>query len=392
MLLAFFDKRRAQSRTKAAIIAKYFSAWAKIVGAKADKLVYVDLFAGPGRYKDGSPSTPLLILQHAIGEPRLRSILVSMFNDENAAFAEQLKREIAQLSNVQQLRHKPAVYDGVVDAEMAELFRGTDLAPTFAFIDPWGYKGISRKLIRALIRNWGGECAFFFNYNRISMGLTNPKVEKHMQAIFGEEWLDTLRVTVAANPRKREPEILKAFKLGLRQPLAQQLGFAIAVDGVGRVALGVGRALGAVEDVVGREVHEHRPQCLAGAREVLDGGGVEGEGGIGLVLRAVDVVVGGGVDDVRRPQLAQQVAHARGVEDVEIGPRERHDVTRQVEGTAEVGAELARRPEQHTPYRGLAHGLTACHTGVAPLRRRPSPGVSLGPAAPVAQLDRAPDF
>ncbi|MDQ7861163.1 three-Cys-motif partner protein TcmP [Peribacillus frigoritolerans] len=68
------------------------------------------------------------------------------------------------------------------------------LIPILAFIDPWGYKGLTTKLINALIKDFGSDCIFFFNYNRISMGINNPLVVQHMNALFGEERANEMRV------------------------------------------------------------------------------------------------------------------------------------------------------------------------------------------------------
>ena len=47
------------------------------------KIAYIDLFAGPGRYKDGAASTPLMILEKAVADPKIAQRLVSIFNDED---------------------------------------------------------------------------------------------------------------------------------------------------------------------------------------------------------------------------------------------------------------------------------------------------------------------
>src|SRR5208283_3028831 len=62
----FFEESGEQSLIKATIVAKYFWAWAKVIIATQkkygrDRIGYVDLFCGPGRYKDGSFSTPILV-------------------------------------------------------------------------------------------------------------------------------------------------------------------------------------------------------------------------------------------------------------------------------------------------------------------------------------------
>jgi len=65
----FFDESTDQSQVKTAIVSKYFWAWAHVISPFAKKrgtrIAYIDLFTGPGRYKDGTKSTPLLILEQA---------------------------------------------------------------------------------------------------------------------------------------------------------------------------------------------------------------------------------------------------------------------------------------------------------------------------------------
>jgi hypothetical protein len=68
----FFEEREDQSEVKARIVSKYFFAWANVVYASAQKsggkIAYIDLFAGLSRYKDGSASTPLMVLERAIAD------------------------------------------------------------------------------------------------------------------------------------------------------------------------------------------------------------------------------------------------------------------------------------------------------------------------------------
>jgi three-Cys-motif partner protein len=214
----FFAESTEASRVKAEIIAKYFSAWATVVSrrTRGRKIAYVDLFAGRGRYHDRTPSTPLLVLDRAIRDPVLREMLVTVFNDRD--HAEALKGEIAALPDIDKLKYPPSVQSMEVARETTELFSKIKLVPTLAFIDPWGYRGLSRDLIQALLKDWGCDCIFFFNYNRINMGLTNRKVAKHMEAIFGAGWLAELRAQVPGlRPARRERVVLRALKKGLRE-------------------------------------------------------------------------------------------------------------------------------------------------------------------------------
>ena len=68
----FFDEQTEQSEVKAALVAKYFPAYMRVIASAqrrygGDRIAYIDLFAGPGRYKDGAKSTPVKIIEQAAG-------------------------------------------------------------------------------------------------------------------------------------------------------------------------------------------------------------------------------------------------------------------------------------------------------------------------------------
>ena len=60
---SFFDESTEQSQVKSRIVAKYFWAWAQVMKKQANRIGYIDLYAGPGLYQDGSRSTPILVLE-----------------------------------------------------------------------------------------------------------------------------------------------------------------------------------------------------------------------------------------------------------------------------------------------------------------------------------------
>ncbi|MGE7687085.1 three-Cys-motif partner protein TcmP [Peribacillus simplex] len=191
----FFVEQREQSRIKTAILTKYFDVWTKIILPRSNgKIAYVDLFSGPGKFSDGSVSTPLLILEKCINDDKLRNSVVTVFNDAHPDISQQLKDNIMDLPHLGTLKFKPQVLNTEVGDEIAGIFSAKKLIPILAFIDPWGYKGLTTKLINALIKDFGSDCIFFFNYNRISMGINNPLVVQHMNALFGEERANEMRV------------------------------------------------------------------------------------------------------------------------------------------------------------------------------------------------------
>ncbi len=222
----FFDEPAEQSLLKAEIVADYFVPWARIISKHAERIGYFDFYAGPGRYGRGQKSTPLLILERAIQNPDLASRLVSRFNDKNPDYTTSLAAEIDALPGIEKLKHKPRIITGEVDDDLVKRFSEIRTIPAISFIDPWGYKGLSLDLIHAVIKDWGCEVVFFFNYNRINAGIGNPRAEHHMQALFGSQGLVRLRQEVAAlDSKDREKAVHEAIEraltdMGARYPLA----------------------------------------------------------------------------------------------------------------------------------------------------------------------------
>ncbi len=214
----FFDEQLEQSQIKSSIVLKYFEAWSKIMLAKKDKIGYIDLFSGPGRYKDGAESTPIIILKMAIKNERLRQSLVTYFNDRDSKNTDLLVREIHELKDINTLAFAPVVTNKEVGNEMIQLFEETKMIPSLVFVDPWGYKGLSLKLFNSVLKDWGCECIFFFNYNRINPAVNNQYVKELIDDLFGEEKSNELRERLKdLDSTQRELEIIETICTSINQ-------------------------------------------------------------------------------------------------------------------------------------------------------------------------------
>ncbi len=222
----FFDEQTEQSQVKAEIVSKYFWAWAKVIISvqkrnphrSEGRIAYIDLFAGPGRYRDGTKSTPVKIVEKAIADPDMCARLVAIFNDRDPAVTSSLQQALKELPGVETMKYQPEVFTGEVGPEdVKELGEGR-LVPTLFFVDPFGYKGLSLGLVNAVLKNWGCDCIFFFNYNRISMGLGNEYVSEHMDVLFGKERADRLRarLEMKVDPVDRELFIVEELAQALK--------------------------------------------------------------------------------------------------------------------------------------------------------------------------------
>lgn len=213
----FFSNQEPQSVVKTEIVANYFGAWSKIVRRHSEDIGYADLFSGPGRYDDGTESTPLLILRTALDDPYLRDHLVMCFNDIDAAHIEQLSREIGTIKGAESLGHPPRLLNEDTSTGMLGELGPIRTIPTFYFIDPFGYRGLTNDLVRSVIAGWGCECVLFFNYNRVNAGITNPTVVATMDGLFGRDRAERLRRTVGVlSSSAREKLIVEELSASLR--------------------------------------------------------------------------------------------------------------------------------------------------------------------------------
>lgn len=217
MPTGFFSKQEPQSVVKTEIVTSYFDAWSKIVGKHSPTIGYADLFSGPGRYEDGSESTPLMILRKAVHDPVLRGSLVTVFNDADSKHVADLRNEIGHLEGTETLKHPPLVLN---EETGIGTLRGTPALrniPTFYFIDPFGYRGLTNELIQSAIAGWGSECVFFFNYNRVNAAITNASVRSTMDGLFGEPRAHSLRQMVETlSPSAREKAVVDEIVASIR--------------------------------------------------------------------------------------------------------------------------------------------------------------------------------
>jgi three-Cys-motif partner protein len=214
--VSFFDTPTIASRIKHRIVSKYFAGWANIVLPQAlaheGRIMYVDLFCGPGRYQDGTPSIPLLILQHAVDTPALHDTLQTVFNDENPAFVETLRDHIGHIPGIERLKYQPVLRSRTIGRDTTARVKRNNV-PALYFADPWGYEGISIDLIEAALSHWGSDFLFFFNYNRINMHLGSDLMSGPIDEFFSSDRARQLRQTVARlSPFDREQAVLKAMK------------------------------------------------------------------------------------------------------------------------------------------------------------------------------------
>jgi three-Cys-motif partner protein len=210
----FFIEQSEQSQIKAKIVNSYFTAWSRVMLSHwSEKITYIDLYCGPGKYEDGSKSVPLNLIEHTLANNELKKRMLFFFNDIEKTYTQNLEDEIKNLPDGLSLLHKIQFTNIEIGTDFAKNIKIPINVPVLSFVDPWGYKGLTMDLIGTLIKNNGSDCIFFFNYNRINMALSdNVLFDEHLEGIFGtEKTMKLKQELVSMSSVQREPAILKAL-------------------------------------------------------------------------------------------------------------------------------------------------------------------------------------
>ncbi len=228
----FFDRPREGSRVKQEIITKYFNAYMNKM-ARNRTVGYADLFAGPGLYRNGEKSIPVLICERVIAEERLRNCVRLWFNEADPDLCDGLKRNIASIKGISDLRFEPTVTRIVISKSIVPKLEREGI-PTLIFADPCGYKGLSLRLISASLKRFGNDCVFFFNYRRVNMKLGYPVMDGSIDEFFEPDRAVSLRAEVTRlSPSDREKRVLAAIEEALKEAPAFPLAFPFRGEGGG---------------------------------------------------------------------------------------------------------------------------------------------------------------
>ena len=185
----FFLKQTPSSRIKASIVAEYFPQYCKILMKSSQQQIrYLDLFAGPGIYKDGSHSTPLLLGKACAEDPALSSTVYLMFNDME--HSKELEANFTAHFPKGTFSREPIFGDKTVGKDqriteyLMEKPTARNLKPTLLFFDPWGYKEIDTTTLANFLSHWGNEIFLFVNIKRIHAAIQNDLFDDLMKSLF----------------------------------------------------------------------------------------------------------------------------------------------------------------------------------------------------------------
>jgi three-Cys-motif partner protein len=173
------------------ILRRYFNAWLPIISRWNGRVLYVDGFAGPGEYSKGEDGSPAIVLKAARDHTYpIRSELICLFVEADAARYEHLKRVIAKLkatlpSNIT-VETAKGDFNETLTSGIAELQeQQKHLAPSLVFVDPFGFSHTPFSTIRKIMQNDKCEVLINFMYEEINRFLGHADHIDTFNKLFG---------------------------------------------------------------------------------------------------------------------------------------------------------------------------------------------------------------
>lgn len=205
------------------ILRRYFQAWLPILAQTNGRLLYLDGFAGPGEYVSGEDGSPLVVLKAARDHKhKFTSELFCLFVEDRRDRYEHLVRVLASISPPLPSNIKFHAVHGGFNDQLTQIFKSleeqkkqTRLAPTLAFVDPFGFSHTPFSTISKLMKYTKCEVLINFMYEHINRFLSLPDHAENFDELFGTtEWRSAVSVS---DPDQRLRPIHDLYKTQLRK-------------------------------------------------------------------------------------------------------------------------------------------------------------------------------
>jgi len=167
------------------ILGAYLRAWFPILsrGHNFDRIIYIDGFAGPGRYQHGEDGSPIVALKAALGALNGQVQLPFEFH-----FVERRRRMVAALNaNIAHLRehciipssvkiyvHGGLLFEDAYQQHIRPRLLAHPRAPAFALADPFGWTGLPMQILTDLMTRPSTEVLVNFMFEEINRFLNHP--------------------------------------------------------------------------------------------------------------------------------------------------------------------------------------------------------------------------
>ena len=183
----------SHTRGKHLVLENYMGAWLPIMTRWNGRVLFIDAFAGPGKYSGGEPGSPVIALRALIdhrAKNQIRSEINYLFIEKETDRCEHLKQVLGGLNGQLPLNCNYEVINSTFDETLTDVLdsieeQRTNLAPAFVMIDPFGVSGTPMSVIGRILENPKSEVYASFMYRETNRFKEHPNFAKHLDELFG---------------------------------------------------------------------------------------------------------------------------------------------------------------------------------------------------------------
>ena len=188
------------TKAKHAILDLYLKGWFPKLARYNGRILYIDGFAGPGRYESGEIGSPLIALniakEHII---KMQSEIVFIFIEARKDRYDTLNEIISETTHPKNFQIK--ICCNTFNDKLSEIFDYLDeqqksIAPSFVLIDPFGFSHIPFSVIQRVMSYDKCEVLITFMYDYINRFIGEPDRAHVFDDLFGTpDWKDVENMT-----------------------------------------------------------------------------------------------------------------------------------------------------------------------------------------------------
>ena len=173
----------------------YLGGWFPVISRYAGRVLFIDGFAGPGRYKGGEEGSPIIALKALRDHPyrsNMKAEFVFLFIEKDDERAAVLRQEIAPMVAELGSTVKSEVVTGIFDEKMTEVLntvaeQKTRLAPAFVMVDPFGIAQTPMSVIARILENPKSEVFISYMWEWINRFKGQPEFDTPLTELYGTD-------------------------------------------------------------------------------------------------------------------------------------------------------------------------------------------------------------
>jgi three-Cys-motif partner protein len=209
---------KRHTAAKHEILSRYLDAWIPILGFGHPRLVLIDGFAGPGRYRGGEAGSPLIMLDAFLrrkDRDRIKAKLRFVFIEEHIGRFRHLESELEKRSWPTDRVDVVPIHGRFEEKfpEVIEALRDPrgQLPPTFAFIDPFGADQTRPELHGRLLGLPRCEALIYLPVTHLARFVREPDLEATLNNLYrGSEWKEARKPDDIASRKKILHDLFRA--------------------------------------------------------------------------------------------------------------------------------------------------------------------------------------